>query len=141
MEAKKSFAEASTSRSQDKTVEEMDPSMLIMFLETCMKLPLNNKVVKGLYELINKCASKENSTNEPHIVKKIIKHKEKTGRDMRLTMQIGEYKMDQVILDLGSNENVFPKQTWKRMGIPALQWSPIQLRMENQQKIIPMGRL
>ena len=27
------------------------------------------------------------------------------------------------------------------MGGPALQWSPIQLRMENQQKIIPMGRL
>lgn len=27
------------------------------------------------------------------------------------------------------------------MGRPTLQWSPIQLRMENQQKIIPMGRL
>ena len=27
------------------------------------------------------------------------------------------------------------------MGRPALQWSPIQLRMVNQQKILPMGRL
>lgn len=27
------------------------------------------------------------------------------------------------------------------MGIPALQWSPIQLRMVNQQNIIPMGNL
>ena len=27
------------------------------------------------------------------------------------------------------------------MGILALQWSPIQLKMENQQKIIPMGWL
>lgn len=27
------------------------------------------------------------------------------------------------------------------MGKPKLQWSPIQLHMENQQKIIPMGRL
>ena len=49
--------------------------------------------------------------------------------------------MDQVIFDLGFDENILPKQTWERMGIPALQWSPIQLKMENQQKIIPMGRL
>ena len=60
---------------------------------------------------------------------------------MRLTVQIGEYEMDQVILDLGSDANVLPKQMWERMGRPTLQWSPIQLRMTNQQKIIPMGRL
>ena len=60
---------------------------------------------------------------------------------MRLTTEIGEYEMDQVILDLWSDANIFPKQTWERMGRPTLQWSPIQLRMENQQKIIPMGRL
>ncbi len=49
--------------------------------------------------------------------------------------------MDQVILDLGSDANVLSKQTWERMGRPTLQWSLIQLRMENQQKIIPMGCL
>ncbi len=49
--------------------------------------------------------------------------------------------MDKVIVDLGLNVNVLPKQTWERVGRPALQWSPIQLRMENQQKIIPMGCL
>ena len=27
------------------------------------------------------------------------------------------------------------------MGGPTLQWSSIELRMENQQKIIPMGQL
>ena len=60
---------------------------------------------------------------------------------MRLTAQIGEYEMDQVILDLGSDVNTLPKQTWERMGRLMLQWSPIQRRMANQQKIIPMGRL
>jgi len=50
---------------------------------------------------------------------------------MRLATQIGEYEMDQVILDLGSDVNVLPKQNWEQMGIPMLQWSPIQLRMEN----------
>ena len=49
--------------------------------------------------------------------------------------------MDQVILDLGSDANILPKQAWEQMGRLVLQWSLIQLRMENQQKIIPMGRL
>lgn len=49
--------------------------------------------------------------------------------------------MDHVILDGGLDTNVVPKQTWEWMGRHTLQWSPIQLRMENQQKIIPMGRL
>ena len=58
-----------------------------------------------------------------------------------MTAQIREYEMDQVILDLGSDANVLPKTTWERMGRPALQWSPIQLKMANQQKIPLMGRL
>lgn len=49
--------------------------------------------------------------------------------------------MDQVILDFGSDVNVLLTKTWECMGRHALQWSPIQLRMENQQKIFPMGRL
>ena len=60
---------------------------------------------------------------------------------MRLTAQIGDYEMDQLILDLGSDANVLPKQTWQWMGEPKLEWSTIQLRMANQQKIIPLGRL
>jgi len=60
---------------------------------------------------------------------------------MRLTTQIGDYEMDQVILDLGSNANILPKQTWGWMVKLVLQWSPIQLQMANQQKILPMGRL
>jgi len=141
MEVKKSFVEAFTSGSQDKPTEEMDPSMLTTFLDTCMKLLHESKVVKGLKELINKCIGKENSLDGPHIVRKIGKNRPRTGREMRLIAQIGEYEMHQVILDLGSDVNVLPKWTWERMGRPALQWSPIQLRMENQHKIIPMERL
>lgn len=39
---------------------------------------------------------------------------------MGLTVQIDAYEMDQVILDLGSDANVLPKQTWECMGKPAL---------------------
>lgn len=65
----------------------------------------------------------------------------RTRQERQLTVQIGDYEMDQVILDLGSDANVLPKQTWECMGRPPLQWSLIQLRMANQQKILPLGRL
>ncbi len=115
--------------------------MLTMFLETCIKLLRNSKVMEGLQELINKCASKEKVPDGHQVVRKIGKHKGRTGREMRLTVHIGDYEMDQVILDLGSDANVLPNQIWERMGKLALQWYSIQLRMANQQKIIPMGRL
>lgn len=40
---------------------------------------------------------------------------------MRSMVQIGEHEMDQVILDLGSDVNVLPKNTWECMGRPTLQ--------------------
>jgi hypothetical protein len=49
--------------------------------------------------------------------------------------------MDNIILDLGSDVNVIPKKTWEMMGKSKLIWSPIQLRLENQHKIVPIGRL
>ena len=48
MDAKKSFSQASTSWSQEKPSDEMDPSMITMFLETSMKLLRDSKVLKGL---------------------------------------------------------------------------------------------
>ncbi len=51
---------------------------------------------------------------------------------MRLTALIGEYEMDQVILDLRSDANFLQKQTLERMGRPTLQWSPIHLRIVNE---------
>ena len=48
MEARKSFADASPLGRKDRSELEVDPSMLMMFLETCMKLLHDSKVVKGL---------------------------------------------------------------------------------------------
>jgi len=64
MEAKKSFMEASTLGSKDQLEPRMDPSMLTTFLETCMKLLRDNNAVKGLQELITRCAG----LGEPCIV-------------------------------------------------------------------------
>jgi len=44
---------------------------------------------------------------------------------MRLSAQIGDYDMDEVVLDLGSKVNVLTKQTWEVMGGTKLRCLPI----------------
>lgn len=91
--------------------------------------------------MIDKYTSKDKPLSEQRAVHKVEKCKKRIGHEMRLTAEIGEFEMDQVILDLGSDANVLLKQTWERMGRPALRWSSIELRMVNQQNILPMGCL
>lgn len=86
---------------------------------------------------MNRCTG----SGEPHVIRKLGKKVLRTGREIWLTARIGDYEMDQIILDLGSDANILPRQTRECMGRPALQWSPIQLWMANQQTIFPMGRL
>ena len=60
---------------------------------------------------------------------------------MKLTAQIGDFEMDEVVLDLGSEVNFLTKQTWEQMGSPQLIKSPIHLILANQQRVSPLGRL
>jgi len=59
LEEKKNFAEASTSRIQEKMLEanmtqEVDPSIPTTCLKTYMKLLCDQKIVEGLQNLIEK---------------------------------------------------------------------------------------
>ena len=38
--------------------------------------------------------------------------KKKTGKEMRMTIHIGDYEVDSVILELGSDVNILTKQNW-----------------------------
>ena len=58
-----------------------------------------------------------------------------------MTTQIGDYDMDYIILDMGLDINILMRQTWESMGNPRLDWSPVQLRLANQVKVLPIGRL
>ena len=58
-----------------------------------------------------------------------------------MTAQIGEYEMDYIILYLGLNVNILTSQTWVSMNRSWLEWSSIQLRLSNQSKVLPIGRL
>jgi hypothetical protein len=58
-----------------------------------------------------------------------------------LNANIGDFNMGDIILDLGSEVNVLPKKTWEAMGEPTLGFSPIQLKLENQHRVVPIGIL
>jgi hypothetical protein len=45
------------------------------------------------------------------------------------------------MLEFGSDVNILPKNTWEALRKIQLFYSPIQLRMENQYFIFPVGRL
>ena len=75
-----------------------------------------------------------------HAIHSIMGHI-RIGREMQLIAQVGEFEMDEVILDLGSEVNVLTKQTWEQMGSPKLARSHIHLRLANQQRVSPRGRL
>ena len=49
--------------------------------------------------------------------------------------------MDYIILDLGSDVNILKRHTWESMGKMRLDMSPIQPRLANQSKVLPIGQL
>jgi hypothetical protein len=48
-----------------------------------------------------------------------------TGKEFRLASQLDEFDIKDVMLDLGSNFNILPKNTWEDLGKPQLTYSPI----------------
>jgi hypothetical protein len=49
--------------------------------------------------------------------------------------------MGDITLDLGSEVNVLPNNTWHCMGEPTLGYSHVQLKLSNQHRVLPIGRL
>ena len=143
MEAKRDFVDPSTTvvpaqqHQQESQLQEASTdkvSTLSSFLWSCMKLLRNQNALKELQKVLAFCEPQRRVDKE-----KTVNRVRRTGREMRLNAQIGEYDMTDVIMDLGSEVNVLTKQTWEQMGQPTLAWSPIQLILANQQNIVPLG--
>lgn len=109
-------------------------------LQSCLKLLRDECVLLEMQNLIDKCEQPISMVAANKVVHHIKKYVW-TGREMRLSAQIGYYDMDEVILDLGFEVNILTKQTWELMGKPKLRYSPIHLRLANQQRVCPMGIL
>ena len=58
-----------------------------------------------------------------------------------MIVQIGDYDMDYIILDIGFDVNILTRKTWESMNKPHLDWSPIQIRSPNQSKVLPISLL
>ena len=118
--------------------EGKEVSMLIDVLYTCLKLIQDEKVVQELQNLIRQY---ELGKIDPLLNRAVhqVGKKRRKNKELHLNAQIGEYDIDYVVLDLGSEVNVMTKQTWALMGKPKLIYSPIILRMDNQQDVNPFG--
>jgi hypothetical protein len=115
-------------------------STIKTFLQSCVKLLNDPSSVKVLQNLLERC----NTEVEGKLEKKTINHlhtRRRTSREFRLNANIGDFNMGDIILDLGSEVNVLPKKTWQCMGEPTLGYSPVQLKLENQHRVLPIGRL
>jgi hypothetical protein len=121
--------------SKEKPSEQV--SNLRNFLVSCVKLLNNKNSLQVLQSLLEKNNFEEEAVK---IVNRVCK-KRRTSREFRLNENIKDFDMGDIILDLGSEVNVLPKKTSKAMGEPTLGYSPIQLKLENQHRVVPIGIL
>jgi hypothetical protein len=109
-------------------------------LQSCVKVLNDPSSVKTLQNILEKSSI----DTEGKLEQKTINHlhtRRRTSREFRLNENIRYFNMGNIILDLGSEVNVLPKKTWKCMADPTLGYSPVQLKLENQHRFLPIGRL
>jgi hypothetical protein len=110
------------------------------FLQSCVKLLNDPSSIKILKNILERCSIE----TEGKIEQKIVNHlhtRRRMSRDFRLNANIRYFNMGDIILDLGYEVNVLPNNTWQFMGEPTLGYSPVQLKLENQHKVLPIGRM
>jgi len=110
------------------------------FLQSCIQLFKDPSYVIVLQNLLDICTT----NSYGNLQQRIVNHphaRRRTSREFRLNANIGDFNMGDVILDLGFEVNVLPKKKWKCMGEHTLGYSPIQMKLENQHKDLPIGRL
>ena len=110
------------------------------FLQSCIKILSEPSFVKILQNILEKCSNETEQNLEPNIVNHLHTRR-RTSREFRLNANIGDFNMRDIILDLGSEVNVLPKNTWQCMGEPTLGYSIVQLKLSNQHRVLPIGTL
>jgi hypothetical protein len=88
--------------------EGKEVSKLMEFLYTCIKLIQDESIVQELQNLIRQYEIGKIDPLLNRVVHQITK-KRRTNKELHLNAQIGEYDIDYVVLDLGSEVNVMTK--------------------------------
>jgi hypothetical protein len=115
-------------------------SCIKKFLQSRIQVFKDPSSIIILQNLLDRCTT----NSEVKLEQRKLNHlhaRKRTSREFRLNANIRYFNMGNVILDLGFEVNVFPKKTWKSMGEPTLGYSPVQLNIEKQHIVIPIGRM
>jgi hypothetical protein len=110
------------------------------FFQSCVKVlndPLSMKILQNILE---RCRIEMKGKLEQKIVNHLHTRR-RTSREFRLNANIRDLNMGDIILELGYEVNVLPKKKWQCMGEPTLGYSLVQLKLANQHKVLPIGRL
>jgi hypothetical protein len=81
------------------------------FLHSCIKMLNDPSYVKILQNILEKCSGETKQKLELKTVNHLHTRR-RISREFRLNANIGDFNMGYIILDLGSKENVLPKDTW-----------------------------
>jgi hypothetical protein len=109
------------------------------FLQSCVKVLNDPSSIKILQNILERCSIEMEGKLEQNTINHLHTRR-RTSREFRLNENIGDFNMGHIILDLGSEVNVLPKKTWQCMGYLTLGCSLVQLKLENQHKVLPIGR-
>jgi len=82
--------------------------MLTKLLRSYVELLKHETTLSTLYDMIDHCTRRRENSIARRMVNQLLCRK-RTNGEFRFSAQIGEYDVDNVILDLGSNVNVLPK--------------------------------
>jgi hypothetical protein len=114
--------------------------MIKDFFQSCIKMLNDPSSVKILQNILEKYSGETKQKTELKNVNHLHTRR-RTSREFRLNANIGDFNMGDIIVDLGSEVNVLPKATWQCMGEPTLGYSMVQLKLSNQHRVLPIGRL
>jgi hypothetical protein len=110
------------------------------FLQSCVKVLNDPSSVKILQNILEKCSIETEGKLEPKPVNHLHTRRT-TSREFRLNANIRYFNMGDIILDLEYEVNVLPKKIWQCMGQATLGYSLVQLKLANQHRFLPIGRL
>jgi hypothetical protein len=112
--------------------EGKEVSKLMEFLCTCINLIKDESDVQELQNLIKQYELGKVDPLLSRVVHQVSK-KRRTNKEIHLNAQIGDYDIDYVVLDLGSEFNVITKKTWALVGKPKLIYSPLENLKSNKE--------
>jgi hypothetical protein len=86
-------------------------STLTELVKSCVELMKDINMLCMLYNMIDHYTKGRDIPFTERMVNQVL-HRKRMNEEFRFNAQIGEYNVDDVILDLGYDVNVVPKHTW-----------------------------